>query len=162
MLNRELTAVEILGLGVAQEVEAYKRYQLLASMVKNPLVKVKFHSLAQEEKAHQKLLYGLLQRYTQESKPPLPKRALRPLKPIDPDKGLPEILLAAIQKEREAQTFYREAASRSLDPSGRELLLYLAVFEEGHERTLQAEYETLTRYPQWFESEMFDIQLLGP
>ncbi|MFN3821461.1 MAG: ferritin-like domain-containing protein [bacterium] len=162
MLDPSLTTVEILGLGVAQEVEAFKRYQILASMVKNPLVREKFRSLAREEKAHREMLYSLLQRYTGEPKPPLPKRALRPLRPINADQSIPDILMSAIDKEREAQAFYQEAASRSLDAAGRQLLLYLASFEEGHERSLRTEYDALTTYPQWFEFEAADIQLVGP
>src|SRR3990172_8064385 len=77
MIETDLTSIEVIGLAIAQEVEAYKRYQLMALQVKNPLVREKFHSLAREEKAHREMLYNLLKRYTGEDKPPLPKKAPR-------------------------------------------------------------------------------------
>lgn len=162
MLVLDLTSIEVLGLAVAQEVEAYKRYQLFAARVKNPLVREKFRSLAREEKAHQAMLYSLLQRYTGESRPPLPKKAPRLNRAVEVTLPLREILLIAIEKEREAHQFYRDAAKNSQDPTGQRLLLYLALFEEGHERTLQIEYDAVAKYPQWFEFDGADIQLVGP
>jgi erythrin-vacuolar iron transport family protein len=162
MLESELTSIEVLGLGVAQEIEAYKRYRLFATKVRNPLVREKFRSLAHEEHAHREMLYSLLQRYTGESKPPLPKKAPRRSQDAEVNLPLSEILTLAITKEREAQAFYRRAATNSTDPTGKRLLLYLALFEEGHERTLQIEYDALAKYPQWFDIDGADIQLVGP
>jgi len=162
MLSSELTCIEVLGLAVAQEIEAHKRYKLFASRVKNPLVREKFTSLAREEQAHREMLYSLLQRYTGESKPPLPKNAPRLNRAAELNLPLHEILLLAIKKEREAQEFYRSAAAASSDPTGKRLLLYLAQFEEGHERSLKIEYDAVAKYPQWFDLEGADIQLVGP
>ncbi|MBM3327747.1 MAG: hypothetical protein FJY65_12410 [Calditrichaeota bacterium] len=162
MLESDLSAIEVLGLAVAQEVEAYKRYQMFAARVKNLLVKEKFLSLAREEKAHREILYKLLQRYTGERKPPLPKKAPRFNPDVESNQPLPKILQIAIDKERQAVKFYKTAAEHSADPSGKRLLLYLAQFEEGHERTLQIEYDAVAKYPQWFDIEGADIQLVGP
>lgn len=162
MIDAELTSVEILGLAIAQEVKAHKRYKLFASRVSNPLVREKFKSLANEEKAHRELLYKMLQKYTGEEKPPLPKKAARINREEELNRPLHEILQLAIRKEQEAQQFYREAAKRASDPAGRHLLDYLATFEEGHERILQVEHDALTKYPQWFEIEGPDIMLVGP
>jgi rubrerythrin len=162
MLEHELTSIEVLGLAISQEVEANKRYQLMASQVSNPLVKEKFKSLAREERAHREMLYTLLQRYTGEAKPPLPKKAPRANKGFEPNVPVAEALKLAIQKEREATNFYKNAAKNSSDPTGKRLLLYLALFEEGHERSLQIELDAVAKYPQWFENDGADIQLVGP
>jgi len=162
MLESELTSVEVLGLAIAQEVAAFKRYKLFADRVSNPLVKEKFLSLAREEKAHREMLYKLLQKYTGEAKPPLPKKAPRLNKDAEVQLPLPEIILLAIEKEREAQAFYKRAANASSDPTGKRLLLYLAQFEEGHERSLKIEYDAVAKYPQWFDLDGSDIQLVGP
>ena len=162
MLTEGLTLVEVLGLAVAQEVEAYKRYQLFALRVQNPLVKEKFRSLAREERAHRKLIYEVLQRVTGETKPPLPKKAPRLNREVEINRPLHEILQIAIRKEQEAQQFYREAAGRAKDPTGRRMLEYLAEFERGHERALQAEFDAVAKYPEWFEIEGPDIMLVGP
>lgn len=162
MILSGLTSVEILGLAIAQEVEAYKRYKLLANKVNNLLVKQKFVSLAHEEKSHREILYKLLQSYTQETKPALPRKAPRLNREIEANRPIHEIIEIAILKEREAQDFYREASKVAKDPTGKRLLDYLATFEEGHERMLQNELDALTKYPQWFETEGADIMLVGP
>lgn len=162
MILSDLTVVEVLGLAIQQEIMALKRYQLFASRVSNPLVKEKFRSLAREEKAHRELLYGMLQKYTGEEKPPLPKKAPRFNKSAELERSLPEILELAIEKEIEAHEFYSKAAEIATDPSGKRVLEYLAEFERGHERILRAEYDAIARYPQWFEIEGADIMLVGP
>lgn len=162
MVEPNLTAVEVLGLAVTQEVAAYKRYKLFAQRVNNPLVKEKFVSLANEEKAHRELLYKMLQQSTGEDKPPLPQNAPRFNEDEELERSLPEILELAIRKEQEAQQFYRAAAELAKDPTGKHLLLYLARFEEGHERTLQEELTALANYPRWFDMEGPDIMLVGP
>ncbi len=162
MIEQDLTIIEILGLAVIQEVAAYKRYQLLANRVNNPLVKEKFHSLANEEKAHRELLYGMLQKQTGEEKPPLPPKPPRDYEFNDEDAPIHKLLEIAIAKEREAADFYAEAALRAVDPSGKRVLEYLAEFERGHERLLKTEYDAIAKYPQWMEYDGADIMLVGP
>jgi len=162
MIESDLSSIEVIGLAIAQEVAAHKQYKLMALQVKNPLVREKFMSLAREEKAHREMLYNLLKRYTGEDKPPLPKKALRVNKSFDMKVPMSEIILSAIEKERQAVKFYKDAANRSEDPTGKRILLYLALFEEGHERSLQIEYDAVAKYPQWFEIDGADIQLVGP
>ncbi len=162
MLNPQLTIVEVLGLAVVQEIMAYKRYQLFAGRVNNPLVKEKFHSLANEEKAHREILYKMLQKHTGEEKPPLPRSAPRLDEEKELSTSLKDILELAIAKEREAKAFYEDAAQLAQDQSGKQLLEYLARFEEGHERTLQVELDSLTKYPRWFDMDGPDIMLVGP
>jgi rubrerythrin len=162
MLKSDLTSIESLGLAVAQEIAAYKRYRLFAARVSNPLVKEKFNSLAREENSHRELLYNMLRRFTGEDKPPLPKKAPRINREAEANQPLHLILQLAIQKEQEAQQFYREAAGCAMDPTGRQIFEYLAEFERGHERALQAEFDAVAKYPQWFEIGGADIMLVGP
>lgn len=162
MIAENLTSVEALGLAVAQEVAAYKLYKLLALKVQNPLVREKFLSLARDEASHRRMLWTMLQRYTGEAKPLLPKRAPRANRDVDPDQPLHIILQYAVQKEQEAQAFYRAAAERATDPTGRRIFEYLAEFERGHERALQLEFDSVARYPRWFEIDGPDIMLVGP
>ncbi len=162
MLAPDLTIIEVLGQAVRQEVEASKLYQMLAARINNPLVKAKFHSLANEEKSHREMLYTMLQKYTGEEKPPLPKEAPRPNELSESELSVPEVLQLAIEKEREAQEFYRDAAKLATDVSGKRILLYLADFERGHERILQTEYDAVAKYPQWFDDDGADIMLVGP
>ena len=162
MVDQSLTSVEVMGLAVAQEVEANKRYKLFAGRVQNPLVKEKFLSLAREERAHREVIYKMLQQATGEAKPPLPKKAPRINRDWELAQPLHIILQLAIQKEQGAQKFYREASQSAQDPTARRIFDYLAEFERGHERALQAEFDAVAKYPQWFEMEGPDIMLVGP
>jgi rubrerythrin len=69
-----------------------------------------------------------------------------------------EIILGAIEKERQAIKFYKDAANCSDDPTGKRILLYLALFEEGHERSLQIEFDAVAKYPQWFDTDGAETQ----
>lgn len=133
----------------------------MSLQVRNPLVREKFASLAREEKAHREMLYNLLKRYTGEEKPPLPKKAPRISRSFEMNVPMPEIILGAIEKERQAIKFYRDAAEKSNDPTGKRILLYLALFEEGHERSLKIEYDAIVNYPQWFEFDAIDTPIVG-
>jgi rubrerythrin len=162
MLDQNLTIIEALGLAVTQEISAFKRYKLMAGKVSNPLVREKFLSLAREEKSHHEMLFKMLKSFTGETKPPIPKHAPRFNRQVEADQPLHLLLQTAIQKEQEAQSFYRNAAGMALDPTARKIFEYLAEFERGHERALQLEFDAVAKYPQWFEIEGADIQLLGP
>ena len=52
MINKDLTSVEILGVGARSEEESYKFYKKLAKKIKNRLVREKLLNLARDEKNH--------------------------------------------------------------------------------------------------------------
>lgn len=162
MIEQDLTLIEVLGLAVIQEVEAYKRYKLLANRISNPLVKEKIRSLANEEKAHRELLYGMLQKNTGETKPPLPRKPPREIEFNEEELPVHKVIELAIRKEKEAVEFYEMAAGKANDPSGKQVLEYLAEFERGHERLLQTEYDAIAKYPEWMDFDGADIMLIGP
>jgi rubrerythrin len=68
----------------------------------------------------------------------------------------------AIKMERQAAHFYQREAQKSMDRSGSFMLEYLADFERSHERSLEAEWKALKRFPDWFSSENPMVMLVGP
>jgi len=57
----------------------------------------------------------------------------------------------AMEVERQGEAFYREAAERVQDPTGKEVFQTLAEDEIKHLRLLQAEYEMISNESAWME-----------
>ena len=118
-MDRGLTAVEVLGLAIRSEEEAAKFYGHLSRRIKNEVVRQRYRHLAQEEIHHKEMLTALYREMT--GSDDLPPRI-----PGEPDTAeggsvpevgsasVEELLRIAVQREKEAQDFYREAASRAL------------------------------------------------
>jgi len=163
-MRSDLTALEIIGLGIRSEEDASRFYGKIAGKVKNDLVKAKFESLAREETGHKQVLTALYRKITGESVPPdipgKPEVAEGGKVPIDVG-NMEELLKLAISREQEANRFYRDAAEKAKDQSGRRTLEYLAGIEHGHELMLKEELKAYLRDKNWY-SDNPDIQLVGP
>jgi len=164
MIDKDLTAVEILGIGARSEEESYKLYRKLAQKVKNKIVKEKLLSLAREEKLHKEMLLKKYNELTGEKFPPIPPRGRERKETINTEEiAIKELIQIAISKEREAYKLYSLGASKAKDLSGKCMLEYLAGFEKNHERILKTELEILERFPKWFEEEDgFRFTHVGP
>jgi rubrerythrin len=157
-MDRGLTAVEVIGLAIRSEEEAAKFYGHLSRRIKNDVVRQRYRHLAQEEMNHKEKLAALYRKMVGSDDIP-------PRVPGDPDtaeggtgpevglESMEELLRIAVQREQEAQDFYREAASNAKDPSGERILLYLADVEHSHEMILKAELEAYLRDAQWYMGE---------
>lgn len=60
-------------------------------------------------------------------------------------------LKIAIEREKEAQTFYRDAASKTEDPNGQKMLKWLAKEESWHELGLQRQLKSMLDKHAWQE-----------
>ena len=58
-------------------------------------------------------------------------------------KNLVDVLQDAVDKEADAELFYREASELALDPEVKEFLLHLSDMEADHYDQLKAKLETL-------------------
>lgn len=164
-MRKDLTSVEAIGLAVRSEEEARVFYEEISSKVKNPLVKARFDVLAKEELGHKRLLLVLYKRMTGEtSEPPTipgdPQVAEKASLPIDIEK-MEELLEFAMQRERDSQKFYKNAAEKTKDVSGKRTFEYLADIERAHEAMLKSELDAYLRDKNWY-SDNSDIQLVGP
>lgn len=164
MIDRDLTAVEILGIGARSEEESYKLYRKLAQRVKNKIVKEKLLGLAREEKLHKEILLKKYYELTGERFPPIPPRGRERKEVINTEEiAIKELIQLAIRKEREAYKLYSLGASKAKDLRGKYMLEYLASFEKNHEKILKAELDILERFPKWFEEEDgFRFTHVGP
>ena len=160
-----LTTIEVIGLAVRGEDEAARFYGAMSKRIGNDLVHAKYEALAREEALHRRMLVALYQRLTgQESGPPPIPGAPATAEGKDgraASDALEDLLLLAIRREQEAAIFYREAAERAADPTGRNTLYYLADVERGHETVLRAELAAYRRDAHWY-AEFPDLQLVGP
>ena len=163
-MNADLTAIEVVGLGIRSEEDAAEFYGTLAKKIKNDLVKAKFESLAREEIGHKQVLSSLYKKMTGEPAPPMipgaPDTAEGGGTPVDVE-NIEELLRLAISREQKANNFYKEAAKKAADNSGRRTLEYLAGIEYGHELMLKEELKAYLNDKDWYANSP-DIQLVGP
>jgi len=160
---RSLTGLEVLGVAIRSEVEAYRFYTRALKGIQNPILREKLARLAAEEKRHRQILEERYKRSSGEEVPPLPRKGgLEGKGKMPKELGPEKILKIAIQMEKQSAQFYQREALRTADMSGRFMLEYLADFERGHEWSLQAELKALNRFPDWFSLKDPLVMLVGP
>jgi len=162
-MEKSLTAVEVVGLAIAKEREAQDLYTRMSSEMKNPLVREKFLSLGREERRHEEILSGMYLKMTGEERSPKISFSGKLSKANfpGPNATFEDLLLFAIDREKDSQRLYLEGVSVATDESGRRTFRYLADFERGHEMILKTELENYRRDKNWY-AECPDIMLVGP
>ncbi|MCX7944256.1 MAG: ferritin family protein [Deltaproteobacteria bacterium] len=163
-----LTTVEIVGLGIAKEINAEAFYKAFADKVNNRVVKKRLLNIADEEREHREMLKGLFFEMTSEKKispnkylikkPDIPKRLLK--------MSHQDVLKKAIEMEEESIRIYQEGYRRAKIESVRKILSYLIDFEKSHKETFAQELRLLTKEPDWFDiagsSEWLGQMFIGP
>jgi rubrerythrin len=162
LIPEDLTVLEVLGIAVKKEIDAGAFYREFAARINNPLVHRKIQNLAEQEDEHAAVLRKEYQRMTGGEEPAVPDGFQTGIKKdLDDDMTPEQLLEMAMEIEKKAAEYYREAAKRSEDPRGRDVLEYLARFEDDHFRLLETELEQVKRSPDWFEQES-DLIHFGP
>lgn len=161
--DRELTALEVLGIAIKAEISSYGLYKRFALRISNPVAKQRILGLAEDEKNHYEILSEKYREVSGEEAPPIPNTGdLRRLD-VDIEKmNNKEILELAASKEAQAQKFYAAAAAKAADPSGKSVLEYLASMEGGHEEVLLQEIKMLERNPLWHDRQAGKFFHVGP
>ncbi len=154
-MDTKLTSLEVIGMAVRSEEDAAKFYGHIARMIDNETVKTKYLHLAKEESTHRRLLVDLYKQLASASgKPPKipgsPETAEGAEIPEEIAGSLEDLLRLAIQREKEAQAFYRKAAESATDLSGKRILEYLVRVEKGHEDMLEAELDAYLMDKSWY------------
>ena len=161
--GRALTGLEVLGVAIRSEVEAHRFYTRAIKEVQNPILREKLSRMAAEEKRHRQILEERYKKSSGEEIPPIPRKGgMEGKGKMDRELSPEEILRIAIRMEQQAAQFYQREAQRTADLSGRFMLEYLADFERNHERSLQAEFKALNRFPDWFSLKDPMVLLVGP
>jgi rubrerythrin len=126
---------------IGREVEAHQFYRDVAERVQDPKVKEIFAQLAQEEKAHEELLWKL------RHDPSVPMKFAAPADyKVAEAVELPEITLSmkpadalalAMKKEQQAMEFYQQLADWCTDDSVKQHYANLANMELSHKHRLE-------------------------
>ena len=153
-----LTALEALGIAIRREMDAAATYQKLADACTSQLARERFHLLEREAEQHQ----AILRRRYQDLFPDV-ALAVPPSAAEAPEaagagagagercEGLKGVLRFAVEAERLAREFYLEASGATSDPTGQAMFRYLADEHARHQMVLEAEYDTVLRYPHAFD-----------
>jgi rubrerythrin len=154
MIPKELTSLEVLGIGIRSEMDAQDVYQEMAQRICNPRAKERFHLLVAEERQHQTLLEEKYRQLFPDATLKLPPSMLPPkASTADLRRGMSllDVLDIAIQEERHSRDFYLEGARHVEDLSGKAMLKFLADWEYTHQMELTIEYDMLIKYPNYYE-----------
>ncbi len=165
MIDEQLSALEIVGIAIRAERDAYDLYESLAERVSNPRLVKEFKDLAGQEKEHERWLTEYYREATGlEDAPPVPEVKIKIFGPeVHDGMSVVQVLEVAVEKEHVAERVYAEAARRARDASGRRLLERLVEFERGHARRLEQQLDHARRDPAWLEDAGGrTIQLEGP
>jgi rubrerythrin len=161
--DRNLTIVEILGIAIKAEVNAYGLYKRIAKRITNPVVQKRVLALADDEQNHRIILSDKYTEMTGESLPPLPPTGDLRAADLDLDgKSNKEVLEIAAAKEAQATRFYLSALETVKDPGGRAMLEYLGEMERTHEEILRQEIKALEKNPLWHDQQVGQLFHIGP
>jgi rubrerythrin len=167
-MNTETNAaLAALNQAIELEIEGQHFYLKAAECTTNPKGAEMFHSLADDEVIHERILRRQLDALTQGEGWVLPQGVdeveadLAALifpdsekvceETLRPDESDRDALLFALQIENESFSLYRELAQTTEDPNGKRMYEYLADAERGHFELLMLNYEHLSTVGSWAE-----------
>lgn len=137
----ELTEREVLALAIASEEEDSRIYQSFADQLRGDFKASAgvFDAMADEERGHRETLYDAYRERFGEHLPPIRREDVRGFMHRrtpwwNPNLGPDKLRGEAELMERQAASFYEQAAERATDVSVRRLFIHLAEVERGHER----------------------------
>lgn len=162
-MTDELNALEVYGVAIKSEIEAARAYEKMATLVESRDGKRKLRFLRDEEKKHRKMLEGMYRKEYPDVKLILPVKGLAPKlsAAVEKNTSLTKLFELAMEAEKGAEEFYRDAASKSRTISGRRLLNYLAGMEHGHYFLLKSEYDLMNEFDRFSSYKQFSTEHIG-
>jgi rubrerythrin len=161
-------ALTALNQAIELEIEGQRFYLKAAECATDPKGAEMFHSLADDEVSHERILRRQLDALTQGEGWVLPEGVdevtanLAALifpqsenvceETLRPDESDLDALLFALQIENQSFNLYREMAEKTKDPNGKRMYAYLADAERGHFERLMLNYEHLSTTGTWASS----------
>ena len=144
---------KILLLALQREIDSQRLYDHIVSLVVNPAAKAKFKVLKSEEEFHEKIVREMYEKHigTLDFKPA--ETDLPGISGKQREGDSVAVLEFAIEKEREAQAFYRDLASQINDEEGKKMCGKLLEEETSHQHTLEDELRVLNREFYWYSLE---------
>jgi len=167
-LDARLKPNEVLAAAILSEIQAADFYGGILARVKNTLLREKLKFLVLEEKKHRKILESLYADRFPERKLKVPATSpLRvPVAAIDETSSVLDLFQAALEAEKMAEAFYRDARSATADAGTRKILEYLRRVERSHFFMIRSEIDLLSWFPDYYDVEDFhlgqDLFHVGP
>ena len=151
-MPEEHTTVEgIIQQAIRFEEDAYDFYTGTSETAKLPHVKDMLNELAGEEVKHKEKLEGLLAGDTEQIVAAEQRQKIQDLKladylvapPLDEDATIQDVLMIAMQREKNSHEFYNLMAGMSASESAKEMFQFLAQEELGHKNKIEVLYDDI-------------------
>jgi rubrerythrin len=167
VLDARLKPDEVLAAAIRSEIQAADFYGGILARVKNALLREKLKFLVLEEKKHRRILERLHADRFPGRELRIPATSdLRVPSTVDEKSSVLDLFKAALQAEKVAETFYRDARSVLTDAGSRKILVYLSRVERSHYFMIRSEIDLLSRFPDYYDVEDFhlgqDLFHIGP
>jgi rubrerythrin len=158
-LNPRLKAPDILPIAVRAEMDAEAIYRTLFDRVKNEVLRQKLDFLAKEEGRHRAILTRLFADKFPGRPFTIPASSGKPKPAVAVDDRTPvlDLFKLAMEKEKEAEAFYRDSKPLMEDPDSRRILDYLSRVERSHYYMIKSEIDLLEKFPEYFDVEDFHV-----
>jgi rubrerythrin len=167
-LDTRLKPNEVLAVAIRSEIEAADFYGGILARVKNVLLQQKLEFLVLEEKKHRKILERLHAERFPGTELKIPEKVVRPRPAAKVAETSPvlDLFKAALEAEKAAEEYYREARGKLADAGSRKILDYLSRVERSHFFMIRSEIDLLSRFPDYYDVEDFhlgqDLFHIGP
>lgn len=141
----------IIQRAIQVEEDAYRFYTTVSEMVELPHVKDMLNELASEEVKHKEKLEELLAGDTGQIIAAQQSQKIQDLKladylvapPLDADATIQDVLLIAMQREKNAHEFYNLMAGLATSEAIKDLFQFLSQEELGHKNKVEILYEDI-------------------
>jgi len=151
MPEEHMTVEGIIRRAIRFEEDAYNFYTGASEMVKLPHVKDILNELAGEEVKHKEKLEELLAGDTEQIVAKKQSQKIQDLKladylvasPLDEEATLQDVLLTAMQREKNSYDFYNLMADIAASEVAQELFQFLAREELGHKNKVEVLYDDI-------------------
>ena len=151
MPGEHMTVEGIIRRAIRFEEDAYNFYTGASEMVKLPHVQDMLNELAGEEVKHKERLEELLAGDTEQIVAAKQSQKIEDLKladylvapPLDEDATLQDVLLTAMQREKNSHDFYDLMAGMAASEAAKELFQFLAQEELGHKNKVEVLYDDI-------------------
>jgi len=167
-LDPKLRPYEVLAVAVRAEIEAADFYGRLLGQVKNILLQQKLSFLVTEEKKHRQILERLHGQRFPGVELKIPDKPARPKTTAawDEKASILDLFKLALEAERLAEQYYKDARGVMADAGSNKMLEYLSRVERSHYFLIKSEIDLLGRFPDYYDAEDFhlgeDLFHVGP
>lgn len=152
-LSEELVPLEVLSLGIYNEISAYDFYIRVSQSIANPSGQEKFRFLASDEKRHREILEKWYEKESGQKFRVDSSQVKKIDVKIKDTTSAFEAIDIAMEAERQAYLFYTDAAGKTKNEDAKKMLQALAKEEDGHYLKLSAERNALSGGFYWFDIE---------